>query len=129
MPNTHSCGKTAAGLSSDLLPDFTWRVVVPNLACSPHLERILQGRGPFRYVGVVTWGRSEWKRTAADSAKRRRKLLAACSAYERTDERLRIISDQLWSQVKSRQAQRSHDAAGKVKAGLRRRRPGGGHQG
>jgi site-specific DNA recombinase len=82
-----------------------------------------------RYVGVVTWGRSEWKRSAADSKKRRHKLLAAGSAHERTDERLRIVSDELWSRVKARQAQRSHDAGRKVKGGLRKRRPGGGHPG
>jgi hypothetical protein len=28
-----------------------------------------------RYVGVVSWGRSEWKRSAADSVKRRQRLL------------------------------------------------------
>ncbi len=82
-----------------------------------------------RYVGVVTWGRSEWKRSAADSKKRRHKLLAAGSAHERIDGRLRIVSDELWSRAKARQAQRSHDAGGKVKTGLRKRRPGGGHPG
>jgi site-specific DNA recombinase len=34
-----------------------------------------------------------------------------------------------WSRAKARQAQRSHDASGKVKTGLRKRRPGGGHPG
>jgi site-specific DNA recombinase len=82
-----------------------------------------------RYIGVITWGRSEWKRSAADSKNRRHKLLADGSAHERIEERLRIVSDDLWQRVKARQALQSHVSGGKVKAGLRRRRPGGGHPG
>jgi len=82
-----------------------------------------------RYIGVQTWGRSEWKRSAADSKKRRHKLLANGSAHERIEERLRIVSDDLWERVKARQALQSRVKGGKVKAGLRRRRPGGGRPG
>jgi hypothetical protein len=56
-----------------------------------------------RYLGVVSWGRSEWKRSAADSKKRRQHLLAAGSAHERLEERLRIVSDELWQRAKTRQ--------------------------
>jgi hypothetical protein len=61
-----------------------------------------------RYVGVTLWGRSEWKRSAADSSKPRHKLLASGSAHEHIDERLRIVPRALWDRVKARQAQQSH---------------------
>ena len=80
-----------------------------------------------RYIGVVAWGRSEWKRLAADSAKRRYRRLDK-GAIERTDERLRIVSDELWQCVKARQAQRSAEAGARVQAGVRRRAPGGGRK-
>jgi hypothetical protein len=80
-----------------------------------------------RYLGIVVWGRSEWKRSAADSRKRRHRLLAAGSAHERTDERLRIISDELWQRVKARQRYQNERSGKVVKTGqARRRRAGGG---
>ncbi|MFZ1867167.1 MAG: zinc ribbon domain-containing protein, partial [Steroidobacteraceae bacterium] len=46
---------------------------------------------------------------------------------ERTEERLRIVSDELWQRVKARQSHRSRTAGSKVRAALQRqRRPGGG---
>jgi site-specific DNA recombinase len=72
-----------------------------------------------RYIGSVIWGRSEWKRLAADSAKRRHKLLDKAS-NERADERLRIVSDELWQRVKDRQACRTRQVGVRVKSGLRR---------
>lgn len=59
-----------------------------------------------RYIGIVTWGRSEWKRSAADSAKRRAKMLAKPS-HERFEERLRIVPQELWERAKRRQAKQS----------------------
>ena len=72
-----------------------------------------------RYIGSVIWGRSEWKRLAADSAKRRHRLLAKAS-NERADERLRIVSDELWQRVKNRQTGRTKQVGVRVKSGLRR---------
>jgi site-specific DNA recombinase len=79
-----------------------------------------------RYLGVVAWGRSEWKRSAADSKKRRHRMLEAGSGHERVDERLRIVSSDLWDRVKARQALQSHTSGQKVKAGLHHRRRSGG---
>jgi hypothetical protein len=82
-----------------------------------------------RYVGVIVWGRSEWKRSAADSQKRRHRMLAAGSAHESTDERLRIVPQEIWERVKARQAQRSHGIGALVRGGLRKRSPGAGRPG
>ncbi len=73
-----------------------------------------------RYIGSIIWGRSEWKRSAADSAKRRHRMLAAGTAHERSDEGLRIVPDELWQQVKARQQARSQDVGVRVKSGPRR---------
>lgn len=78
-----------------------------------------------RYIGVIAWGRSEWKRSAADSKKRRHRMLAVGSAHERVDESLRIVSQELWDRVKARQALQSRGSGEKVNAGLHRRRSGG----
>jgi hypothetical protein len=72
----------------------------------------------------MIWGRSEWKRSAADSKKRRHRMLATGSAQERIEERLRIVPDELWERVKARQKQRSHDIGALVRGGLRKRAPG-----
>lgn len=72
-----------------------------------------------RYIGVVSWGRTEWKRSAANSSIRRVKVLEQ-PRVERTDERLRIVSDELWQRVKARQELQSHDLGVRVKGGLRR---------
>jgi site-specific DNA recombinase len=79
-----------------------------------------------RYVGVVTWGRSEWKRSAADSKKRRHRMLEKGVAHETVEERLRIVSPELWERVKARQTLRSHTIGAAVKGALRLRAPGGG---
>jgi site-specific DNA recombinase len=74
-----------------------------------------------RYTGVIAWGRSEWKRSAADSAVRRQRLLEKASV-ERTDERLRIVPDELWQRVKARQELQSRSLRVRVRAALRKRR-------
>ena len=79
-----------------------------------------------RYVAVVTWGRSEWKRSAADSKQRRHRILPAGSAHERTEERLRIVPQDLWDRVKTRQHQRTREIGGFVQQGLRKRNSGAG---
>ena len=73
----------------------------------------------------MAWGRSEWKRSAADSAKRRHRLLDKPS-HERTDERLRIVSDELWQVAKARQTQQSDSLARRVKGALALRKVGAG---
>ena len=78
-----------------------------------------------RYVGIVLWGRSEWKRSAADSAKRKHRLLEKAGS-ERLDERLRIVSDELWARAKARQASQSRKSGELVKGGLRKNRAGAG---
>jgi site-specific DNA recombinase len=96
----------------------------PRSAATSIAARLVNNR---RYLGIVVWGRSEWKRSAADSRKRRHRLLAAGSAHERTDERLRIISDELWQRVKARQRYQNERSGKVVKTGqARRRRAGGG---
>lgn len=57
----------------------------------------------------------------ADSAKRRQRLLEKASV-ERTDERLRIVPDELWHRVEARQKLRFRDLGVRVRTGLRKRR-------
>ena len=72
-----------------------------------------------RYIGLITWGRSEWKRSASDSSVRRQRLLES-AAVERIEERLRIVPDDLWQRVKARQELQARDLGVRVKGGLRR---------
>ncbi|MGC1729242.1 MAG: recombinase zinc beta ribbon domain-containing protein, partial [Steroidobacteraceae bacterium] len=76
-----------------------------------------------RYTGVVTWGRSKWTRGAADSSKRRQRQLEK-AAVERVEDRLRIISDELWQRVKERQSARTALVGETIKGALRKSRPG-----
>jgi DNA invertase Pin-like site-specific DNA recombinase len=55
------------------------------------------------YVGELVWNRSTWKRSAADSKLRRWEANDAAQFVTVKDERLRIISDELWQRVKDRQ--------------------------
>jgi site-specific DNA recombinase len=74
-----------------------------------------------RYVGVTLWGRSEWKRSAADSKKRRHRMLESGAAHESIEERLRIVPQALWDRAKARQAHQSKEAGSKVRGALRQR--------
>ena len=74
-----------------------------------------------RYIGITLWGRSEWKRSAADSKKRRHKMLEGGAAHETVNERLRIVPQELWDRAKARQALRSKEVGAKVKGVLRQR--------
>ena len=78
-----------------------------------------------RYTGRVVWGRMKWHRSYRDSARRKPQVLGK-AAHEYQDERLRIISQELWDAVRARQALRSHTLGAKVKTGLRKRAPGAG---
>src|SRR5262249_2862731 len=121
----------AARLNADRVPSpgSTWKRTVRRT--SGWLSSAINGdpaRGfgilnNRRYIGVVTWGRTQWKRSAADSA-RRTPTVNPTPVHQATDERMRIVSEKLWKRVKSRQAALRKTVGARVKAGLRR--PGGG---
>jgi DNA invertase Pin-like site-specific DNA recombinase len=129
-PRTIAATLNAEGVPS---PGASWNRTVRRrdrkwLASAIHGD-VNRGTGILnnrRYVGVTLWGRSEWKRSAADSKNRKHKLLAVGSAHETVEERLRIVSDELWQKVKARQ-KGIHAGVGKlVRGGFRQRAPGAG---
>jgi DNA invertase Pin-like site-specific DNA recombinase len=126
----------AAKLNADKVPSpgSSWNRTVRRksgwIASAIHGD-INRGRGILnngRYIGVVTWGRSQWKRGAADSSVRR-VTINAKPLHETRDERLRIVPQALWDRVKARQTQRRKEAGILVKGGLRKRAGGGGRKG
>jgi site-specific DNA recombinase len=56
-----------------------------------------------RYIGRLNWGRLQWKRGAANSKIRTAIVADPASLVMREEQRLRIISDELWQRVKARQ--------------------------
>ncbi len=56
------------------------------------------------YCGEVNWGVSRWPQSAADSENRTRLEVPKDEWTYHHDEKLRIISDELWKSVKKRQA-------------------------
>ena len=70
------------------------------------------------YVGRIIWNRSHWHRSATDSSKRRQVQNPRKDWIVRQDERLRIVSDDLWQRVKARQSLRQHQVGERVSAGL-----------
>jgi site-specific DNA recombinase len=70
------------------------------------------------YRGVVVWNRSRWIRSAADSSKRRQVLNPRKEWITRQDERLRIVSDELWERVKARQVAQTHRIGERVSRGM-----------
>jgi site-specific DNA recombinase len=78
-----------------------------------------------RYVGVLIWGRTQWSRGAADSAKRRMSMNGK-PLHEARDERLRVVPQALWDRVKARQAIQSATVGARVKNAVRRNAPGQG---
>jgi DNA invertase Pin-like site-specific DNA recombinase len=70
------------------------------------------------YRGVVVWNRSRWIRSAADSSRRRQVQNPKSEWIVRQDERLRIVSDELWRRVKARQADQTHRIGERVKIGM-----------
>src|SRR5690606_4276096 len=66
------------------------------------------------YRGRLIWNRFRWVRSAADSSKRRCKLNPESEWIVRHEERLRIVSDELWQRVKQRQARQSAKLGVKV---------------
>ncbi len=73
-----------------------------------------------RYIGMIAWGRWEWRRSAADSSVRRPRR-AEQSAIERIDERLRIVPQDVWDRAKARQQLQARELGTRVQGGLRKR--------
>ena len=126
----------AAKLNTDKVPSpgSSWNRTVRRksgwLASAIHGDQargtgILNNR---RYAGVIVWGRSQWKRGAADSSVRRVRMLAK-PLHEQIDERLRIVPQDLWERVKARQAQQRKSVGVRVREGLRKRAGGAGRKG
>jgi hypothetical protein len=55
------------------------------------------------YIGEIVWGRSTWKRSAADSKQRRWEPSRDAEIVTHKDEKLRIVPQPLWEAVKARQ--------------------------
>lgn len=70
------------------------------------------------YRGVVIWNRSRWIRSAADSNRRRQVMNPESDWIVRTEERLRIVSDDLWQRVRARQQEQTRRIGERVRAGL-----------
>jgi site-specific DNA recombinase len=72
-----------------------------------------------RYLGRIVWGRTQWLRSAANSTVRLQRAPDQ-DAVTYTDERLRIISDDVWERVKARQRQTFKASEG-IRAALKSR--------
>jgi hypothetical protein len=60
------------------------------------------------YKGEVVWGRSRWERSARDSSIRRWEFVDdPLQSVRYSDERLRIVSDELWSAAQAVQSART----------------------
>lgn len=71
-----------------------------------------------QYIGRVVWNRFKWVRSAADSSRRRYVLNPEAEWIVRHEERLRIVTDDLWQRVKRRQRARAETIGASVRAGL-----------
>ncbi len=83
------------------------------------------------YVGRVIWNRFRWVRSATDSSKRRCLPNPRADWIVRQDDRLRVVSDDLWQRVKSRQQQQAERIGDRIRAGLpkdKAARVGAGHK-
>jgi hypothetical protein len=74
------------------------------------------------YRGHVVWNRMRWLRSATDSSKRRCVPNPQNEWIVRDDDSLRIVSQDLWDEVKRRQQRRAATVGADVKAGVRRDR-------
>lgn len=72
------------------------------------------------YRGVVIWNRFRWIRSAANSSKRRCVENPRAQWIIRTDEALRIVSDDQWQRAKRRQQEQGARIGARVRAGLSR---------
>ena len=70
------------------------------------------------YTGLVIWNRMRWVRSAADSSKRRCVPNPRKEWITRQDERLRIVSVDLWQRAQARQSEQSRRIGEGVRRGL-----------
>jgi site-specific DNA recombinase len=70
------------------------------------------------YTGKVIWNRTRWIRSAADSNKRRQVANPNTDWIVRQDERLRVVSDEMWAHVQSRQQAQAQTVGERVKSGM-----------
>ena len=127
-PRSIAAKLNAEGVPS---PGSTWNRTVRRasgwVASAIHGD-VTRGSGILnnrRYAGVVTWGRSQWKRGAADSAKRHVSMNGK-PLHEALDERLRIVPQELWDQVKARQSVIRRGVGALIRGGHRKHAPGAG---
>lgn len=128
-PRTIAATLNAEGVSS---PGAKWNRIERRrdgkwLASTIHGD-VNRGTGILnnrRYAGIVLWGRSKWTRGAADSSQRSMKMNVK-ALHEAQDERLRIVPQDLWDRVKTRQRRYSVGADAKISGTSRRRAPGAG---
>src|SRR5215469_5977815 len=74
------------------------------------LWRLLAEQAPrLAELRRVVWNRFRWVRSASDSSRRRAVLNSSSEWIVHTDERLRIVPQELWDRVKARQRARSED--------------------
>jgi site-specific DNA recombinase len=71
-----------------------------------------------QYVGRTIWNRSRWVRSRQDSSKRRCLPNPRSKWIINIDERLRIVSDDLWNRVKRRQADGIARVGDRIAAGI-----------
>ncbi len=70
------------------------------------------------YTGKVIWNRTKWLRSAADSSKRRQVPNPPSEWITRQEDRLRIVSEELWSAAQARQRVQADRVGERVKAGM-----------
>jgi hypothetical protein len=77
------------------------------------------------YAGRVVWNRVRWVRSASDSSKRRCVVNPSSEWVVRQEERLRIVSDELWQRVKARQSRMKAAEPAMTVRGTKRKGGGG----
>jgi site-specific DNA recombinase len=70
------------------------------------------------YIGQVIWNRTRWIRSATDSSKRRQVANPSQEWISRQEERLRVVTGELWQRAKSRQSHQSAAVGERVKRGM-----------
>jgi len=70
------------------------------------------------YRGNVQWGRSRWPRSAADSSVRTVKHVPKIEWVERTNENLRIVSEELWALAEQRKQSIKKTIGRRIREGI-----------
>ena len=123
----------AAGLNADAVPspgsfwNRTLRRKTGWLASAIHGDP-QRGSGILNneaYIGRIVWNRVRWVRSATDSSKRRCVPNPPSEWVVRQEDRLRIVSDDLWQRVKVRQSRMKAAEPTMTVRGTRRKGGGG----